>query len=80
MHRVAQLTRDVSEWQPERKCLVCLTTRPLVLFPKTPRLGAYSKICQLCSTEQLLKDEAMQRSICFRRARKLVPLREKRGR
>lgn len=73
-----QPIRDVSVCQPTRQCTVCRSVRPLVLFPKTPGIGAYSKVCQVCVTDQHLKDEAMFRAVCFYRHRRVIPLKEKR--
>lgn len=73
----AQLTRDVSNWTITRECQVCHAVRPLVLFPKTLKTGAYSKVCQLCTTIDQKVDEAFLRKECFGSHRRLVPLREK---
>ena len=77
-----QPLRDVSNCTVDvtRECQVCHAVRPLVLFPKTLKTGAYSKVCQLCATVDEKADEAFLREDCFWRNRKLVPLREKRGR
>ena len=60
----------------ERVCCRCGRSRPPVLFPKTPQ-GAVSKVCQACTTIQDRKDEALLRTVCFRRHKRVVPLREK---
>jgi hypothetical protein len=67
---------QVLDFEPERVCQRCETRRLLVLFPRTNR-GFHSKVCQLCSDEERIKEETVLRRRCFWRNQKLVPLREK---
>ena len=60
----------------KRVCQECKRERALLFFPKTPLTGAYSKICQLCTTR---RREGIERSLAvraFRKRLRLTPLKE----
>ena len=69
-----------SEGEDVRVCCRCGSARLLILFPKTPKTGVYSKVCQACTTEQDRRDEASKLAICFWRNQRVVPIGKKRRR
>jgi hypothetical protein len=62
----------------EMACSRCKRSRALVLF-RTPK-NTYSTVCQACRTEEERRDEAFMLKDFYRRHKRVVPLREKRGR